>query len=328
MRCVLICLFLVASVSASTLYALESWERCIYVEDFGGRCRNKREKGTVYCVKHEYAWKKQLEAVKNAPNRCRRIIGNKPCGSKTTEGSVYCYNCKQIVDEEVKRAAAREVAEECEKERVLREGAAAAAEAQRREMVCLIADGVGAAMGKRRCKWEGCTEFLGDGERYCREHKLIAKELIRMEEAERRAKRDAEASIKRCEARYTNGGQCRERTRPYSDYCPIHQGYVPGSPIPVAQQRKLETPEDYLDETKQRLDALIEAIEDCKSRAEGRPPDSLNTVRSLAVSGRMLKLSDAWGRRFYYETDGERYVVLSNGPDGVFETADDIKIVK
>ena len=31
---------------------------------------------------------------------CMREIGGKRCGSKRVEGSLYCYNCKQIVDRE------------------------------------------------------------------------------------------------------------------------------------------------------------------------------------------------------------------------------------
>lgn len=31
---------------------------------------------------------------------CMREIGGKRCGSKCVEGSLYCYNCKQIVDRE------------------------------------------------------------------------------------------------------------------------------------------------------------------------------------------------------------------------------------
>jgi len=34
---------------------------------------------------------------------CYRKINGKYCGSKCVEGSVYCYNCKQIVESEIRR---------------------------------------------------------------------------------------------------------------------------------------------------------------------------------------------------------------------------------
>ena len=289
-------------------------------------CKVQRVKGDVYCSLHRFRHEQKMDKMLNG---CKRVINGKECGSKCVEGSLYCYNCKQIVDKERLERAKAEVADEMQKEQLIREGLVKAAEIERQNQVQMIAEGVGAALGKRKCAWSGCTQFLESDKEFCAKHQELAR--VRAKEARDvvEYKKRAEESIKRCEARYQDGGQCTSKTEPFSDFCLLHKDYDPANP----PWRKIlispQTPEECMACTRQRIDGIVMAIEKYKAeRSKGVPPSSLQALRATMSAGTAIALSDAWRHKFYYDTDGEKYAIASAGPDGKLETEDDILVVK
>lgn len=317
---------IVAFVGLTSL-ALESWERC-YHEENGVRCRNKKMNGSVYCATHEGEFNRTLSNIKKTKDGCKRIINGKHCGSRCVEGSMYCYNCKQIVDRERKESIEKEVKAEIAYENLKSEVEAERKRQERENMVSLIAEGVGAAMGKTKCKWDGCGEFLEKGEVYCSTHKEMAKERLKRMAREAEQEAAAKASIKRCEARYIDGAQCQNKTNPFSDYCAVHQDFDPAHPLFRAEVDKPpETPEEYITLTRRRIDKLVELII-AKRNKNGTTPSSLQALRALCPAHSAPAIRDAWGTGFYYETDGVRFAIMSLGPDRKSDTADDIVVYR
>lgn len=190
-------------------------------------CKMQSEKGDIYCSLHRFRHEQKLDKMLNG---CKRIINGKECGSKCVEGSIYCYNCKQIIDKELHERAKAEVADEIRKEKDLREVALKAAELERQNQVQMIAEGVGAALGKRKCAWVGCNQFLEGDKTYCKEHQELALIQAQKERDAASYKQKAQESIKRCEARYQDGGQCTAMSEAFSDYCLLHKDYDPAHP--------------------------------------------------------------------------------------------------
>jgi hypothetical protein len=90
------------------------------------------------------------------------------------------------------------------------------------------------------------------------------------------------------------------------------------SGIVVCSLNSLVTPADSVRRTGQTLYGMVRTI-DGESRPAGALPPNLNGIGALD-----LRTVDVWGRALRYQVDGREYELRSAGPDGDFDTADDI----
>lgn len=279
-------------------------------------CRAYAIKGSRYCSYH-----------RDQKNGCMRTLpSGKRCGARLTNDKYYCSDCRKIIDEEIRNKAKADVDEARERRELATKVAALREQRQQEQLANAVAEGVGQALGKHRCAWESCKEYVEKGVRFCETHAELAKLQAQVDREEREREAKAKASVKRCGAFFTNGWRCQLDSQPYSDYCAMHKNFDPDHPLEIKVDRKLVTDQDYIDETKERLDALNEEAKKYMVRSNGVPPSSLTTLQVTSIKRNALILTDAWKRKFYYETDGVEYIILSKGKDGVLETDDDIMV--
>ena len=279
-------------------------------------CRAYSIKGSLYCSYH-----------KDQRNGCMRILpSGKRCGARLTNDKYYCFDCRKIVDGEIQNKVNADIAEAREQGELLAKLVILKERREQEKTANAVAEGVAQALGKQRCAWSDCKEYVDKTVSYCDEHIELAKLRAKRERESLEREARAKASIKRCGAVFTNGWRCQLDSMPYSDYCAMHKNFDPKHPIEIKVDRKLVTDQDYIDETKERLALLNEETQKYIARSHGVPPSSLITLQVTSIKRNVLTLSDAWKRKFYYETDGVEYIILSKGKDGIIETDDDILV--
>ncbi len=80
----------------------------------------------------------------------------------------------------------------------------------------------------------------------------------------------------------------------------------------------------YPRETQLDINEISEAISEWK-KLNGVYPTSIEEMISMRPL-RAKWLSDRWGREYKYEIlDGNKFILVSSGVDGIFDTKDDIK---
>ena len=157
-------------------------------------------------------------------------------------------------------------------------------------------------------------------------HCLPSSSSLRESPAVSQPVRQLQTSDNPCTAEYSNGAKCTNKALVNSSFCGVHQGCSPGDVIPVVQANEPTTGEEHVEETKRRIQAIVDAVEEIRSRSQGKPPSSLLAVRTLARNGRSLRLTDAWRRELVYERNDLDYVIASSGADGQLGTDDDIVV--